>query len=77
VLLDEVPSSDHLPLFLAILGACQRWPNLELGRWAFEQSVRIDETCGASYACMENIYAASAAAAGMQLPMQMPMKIEA
>jgi pentatricopeptide repeat protein len=60
-LLGEVPGSDHLPLFLAVLGACQRWPNLEpVARWAFEQSVRVDEMCGAPYACMENIYAAAA-----------------
>jgi pentatricopeptide repeat protein len=36
-LLENVPSQERLPLFLAILGACRKWNNVKLGRWAFEQ----------------------------------------
>ena len=46
VLLDKVQSCDHLPLLLAIMSACYKWVNLELGRWA------------SAFVCMKNIYAA-------------------
>mgnify|MGYP000249897984 CR=1 FL=1 len=62
MLLDKMPYSDHLPLFLSVLGACRKWLNVKLGRWAFEQSIKLDEKCVVAYVCMENIYAA----AGMQ-----------
>ena len=52
-------TSDNLRLFLAILGACQKWVNVTLGRWAFEKSIELDENCGSAYICMENIYAAA------------------
>ena len=58
-LLDKVAPSGRLPLFLAILGACLKWVNVKLGRWAFEQSLELDETCSAIYVCMGNIYAAA------------------
>ena len=29
---------------------------MKLGNWAFEQLVRLDETCSAAYVCMESIY---------------------
>ena len=56
-LLDKVAPSGRLPLFLAILGACLKWVNVKLGRWAFEQSLQLDEKCTAAYVCMEKIYA--------------------
>ena len=52
-------TSDNLRLLLAILGACQKWVNISLGRWAFEKSIELDENCGSAYICMENIYAAA------------------
>ena len=55
--LEKVSSEDRLPLFLAILGACLKWNNVKLGRWAFEQSVLLDGNCGDAYVCMENICA--------------------
>ena len=54
---------DDLPLLLTLMGACRKWRNVKLGNWAFEQLVRLDETCSAAYVCMENIYAS----AGMQV----------
>jgi pentatricopeptide repeat protein len=56
-------SDDDLPLFLTLLGACKKWRNVKLGKWAFEQSMQLDETCAAAYVCMESIYTDSA---GMQ-----------
>jgi pentatricopeptide repeat protein len=63
-LFDTVPLSlvDHLPLYLAVLGACRKWLNVELARWAFDRLLLLDATCTAAYVCMESIYVES----GMQ-----------
>ena len=58
--LDNVPSSDHLPLFMALLGACHKWVNVDLARWVFAQLQKIDRKHAASaYVSMRNIYAAA------------------
>jgi pentatricopeptide repeat protein len=57
--LEKVP---HAALFLSMLNACRKWRNVNLGRWAFEQLVRLDRDCATAYVCMGNVYAA----AGMQ-----------
>ena len=59
-LLDKVSYSGYLPLFLSVLGACGKWRNLKLGRWAFEQALQLDAKCGVAYVGMENIYVAAA-----------------
>ena len=59
ILLNDMPSATHLPLFAAVLGACRKWGNVELGRWAFIRSVSLDEDCDAAYVYMGNIYAAA------------------
>jgi hypothetical protein len=59
-LLDDhtLPSSRRLlPFFLSVLGACCKWRNLELARWAFEQALRLDAGCLSAYVCMQNVYA--------------------
>ena len=56
----ESACCDHRPLWISLLGSCQKWRNMEVGRWAFEHVVRLDETrASGTYACMSNIYAAS------------------
>ena len=55
-LIDKVSNSRYLPLFLTVLGACRKWRNVKLGRWAFEQAIGLDERCSAAYVCMKNIY---------------------
>jgi pentatricopeptide repeat protein len=58
VLLDEVSHSGHLSIFRSILGSCGKWGSAKLGRWAFEQSIMLDENCAGLYICMGNISAA-------------------
>jgi pentatricopeptide repeat protein len=36
---DKAPWRGHRPLFVSLLGSCREWRNVELGKWAFEQSV--------------------------------------
>jgi pentatricopeptide repeat protein len=49
----------QLDMWVALLGGCGRWANLELGRWAFEQSLPLNDTHAATYVYMSNIYAAA------------------
>ena len=55
VVIEKVPPSDCLQLWLDLLGACRKWLNVELGRWAFEQLVKLDEKCVTAYIYMGNI----------------------
>ena len=57
-LIEKTSSFSHLPLWLSLLGACQKWLNVKLGRWAFDQCTKVDEKCVVAYICMGNIYAA-------------------
>ncbi|MCO5570798.1 hypothetical protein L7F22_024526 [Adiantum nelumboides] len=57
-----MPSSDHPPVWSALLGACQKWGNLKLGRLAFERAVQVDGCDDAAHILMSSIYAT----AGMQ-----------
>ena len=49
-------------VWLALLGSCRKWGNVELGTLAFDQTLQLEKTCGAAYVLMANIFAA----AGMQ-----------
>jgi pentatricopeptide repeat protein len=62
-MLEKMPSSNHLPLLLSILGACKTWANVNLGEWAFLRILDLDPVRSEAYVCMGNIYAA----AGMQI----------
>lgn len=42
-----------------LLGACQKWDNVEIGLQAFEHAVSLDERDAASYVLMSNIYASA------------------
>ena len=56
VAIEKVPPSDCLQLWLNLLGACRKQLNVKLGRWAFEQLVKLDEKCVSAYIYMRNIY---------------------
>ncbi|KAI5080131.1 hypothetical protein GOP47_0005610 [Adiantum capillus-veneris] len=60
--IEMMPSSDYPPIWSALLGACRKWENVELGRLAFERAIELDECNAAAYVLMSNIYAG----AGMQ-----------
>jgi pentatricopeptide repeat protein len=59
-LIEKVPNPSHrLPLWWALLGACCKWVNVEVGRWAFQQSLKLSGNHASVYVCMRNIYAAA------------------
>ncbi|KAI5082473.1 hypothetical protein GOP47_0002216 [Adiantum capillus-veneris] len=57
-----MPYFHHFGAWSALLCACQKWGDVNVGRWAFEQAVRVDKSNAAAYVLMANIYSA----AGMQ-----------
>ena len=57
-----MPSSDYHDVWVALLGGCRKWGNVELGILAFDQAVQLDDSCAVAYVLIANIFAA----AGMQ-----------
>ena len=55
-MLDNVPSRPNSSFWHTILGACQKWGDVELGRHAFNHAMRMDENDVAFYVYMLNIY---------------------
>ncbi|KAH7421810.1 hypothetical protein KP509_13G076800 [Ceratopteris richardii] len=60
--IQKMPSQDHYAVWMALLGGCQKWSDLKLGRWAFEKAVQVDRHITSAYTLMANMYAT----AGMQ-----------
>ncbi|KAI5062783.1 hypothetical protein GOP47_0023322 [Adiantum capillus-veneris] len=61
-MIKKMPSSDHLPMWFALLGACQKWGDAKLALLAFNSAVELDDKSPVPYLFMSKIYAA----AGMQ-----------
>ncbi|KAI5060789.1 hypothetical protein GOP47_0025209 [Adiantum capillus-veneris] len=61
-LIEESPFSNHFSVLSALLGACRKWGDVCIGRWAFDRVVQVDRSNGAAYVLMSDVYAA----AGMQ-----------
>ena len=57
VLIASMPIHDYIPIWTVLLGACQQCGNLELGNYAFEHAMQLDEKYATAYVCMSNIYA--------------------
>lgn len=54
-----MPGQPPGALWRCVLAACQKWEEVELGREAFENALRIDRNDSAAYVMMSNIYAAA------------------
>jgi pentatricopeptide repeat protein len=54
-----MPSSDYLPVWLALLGACRKWANVKLGKLVFDQAIQLDSGYSAIYDLMAEIFAAA------------------
>lgn len=55
-LIEEMPYTNHPVIWHALLGACRRWGDISIGRWAFEQAIQIDISDGPAYILMGSIY---------------------
>ena len=56
-LIQDMPSSNYSIIWHTLLGACQEWEDVNVGRWAFERAVRLNISDGPAYVLMANIYA--------------------
>ncbi|MCO5570113.1 hypothetical protein L7F22_023829 [Adiantum nelumboides] len=61
-LIQEMGVVNSSTIWLILLAACQRWGDINVGKWAFEQAIQVDKCNWSAYVLMANIYAA----AGMQ-----------
>lgn len=52
-----MPCRPNAAVWLAVLGACRKWANVEVGRQAFEFAVSLNEKDASSYVMMASIYA--------------------
>jgi pentatricopeptide repeat protein len=53
-----IPSADdEAVLWIALLGACRKWGNVELGKLAFELAVQLDKSCAGAYVLMASLFA--------------------
>lgn len=57
--LQTMPFQAPMEVWRSLLGACQKWKKVELGREAFEGAVRLDVNDAAVYMLMANIYKAA------------------
>ena len=46
----------NVVLWLTVLGSCRKWRDLELGRHAFEEVIKLDDKEAGAYVCMANMY---------------------
>ncbi|KAH6554703.1 hypothetical protein KP509_22G048100 [Ceratopteris richardii] len=54
-----MPFLDHLPVWSALLAACQKWMNVNLGRLVFGYAVQLSKNDASVYVSMKKIFAAA------------------
>ncbi|KAH7366424.1 hypothetical protein KP509_18G077400 [Ceratopteris richardii] len=57
-LIQRMPTFQYPALWSALLGACQKWGDVTVGKWAFEQAIQVYDS-DSPYLCMFNIYTAA------------------
>ena len=55
--IESIPSSDYVSIWLALLDACRRWGNVSLGKLVFNELVQLDNRCSPSYVLMADLFA--------------------
>ncbi|XP_024536685.1 pentatricopeptide repeat-containing protein At5g27110 isoform X1 [Selaginella moellendorffii] len=58
-LLKEMPVDASAESWMALLSACYKWRNLEVGKLAFESVLELDRGNASAYVMMSNIYSSS------------------
>jgi pentatricopeptide repeat protein len=57
-MIKAMPASNAPSVWLALLRACRTWGNVEVGKLAFDQAVKLQTDSAAAYVLMASIYAA-------------------
>ncbi|KAH7292093.1 hypothetical protein KP509_29G051500 [Ceratopteris richardii] len=55
----KMPSCDYAAVWSALMGACQKWGDAGIGKWAFDNAICMDKEDAATYVSMFNIYMAA------------------
>ena len=55
-MIEKMPFQPGIIAWHIVLGACRKWGNVELGRYSFEEALKLDEDDSSVYLCMFNIY---------------------
>jgi pentatricopeptide repeat protein len=60
---EAAPCPDRLPLWLGLLGACGKWADVELGKWAYGRLMELNpdssSSASSAHVCMANAYASA------------------
>jgi hypothetical protein len=56
-MMEKAPFHPNVIMWLAVLGACRKWGDVELGKHAFEQVMFLHENDVAAHICLYNILA--------------------
>lgn len=62
----SMPFPPNDVMWHTLLGACQKWKNVELGQQVFKGAVSMDEKDAAAYSLMSNIYASTRMGEGVE-----------
>ena len=54
--INNMPLHPDMAVWVILLGACRKWNNVDVGRYAFEHAVQLSESDSTAYVCMSNIY---------------------
>ena len=57
-LIKRVSYSDYTIVWFALLNGCRKWGNMRLGKLAFDEVVKLDNTCAGAYVLMADIFIA-------------------
>ncbi|MCO5577721.1 hypothetical protein L7F22_031553 [Adiantum nelumboides] len=57
--IQQLPCTDDSFILSALLAACQKWGDVKVGKWAFQEAVRVDKSEGGAYVLMANLHAAA------------------
>ena len=55
--INRMPFSDNLTIWITLLGACRKWKNIRFARLTFDRVIQLDITCAPAYVLMADIYA--------------------
>ncbi|KAH7292623.1 hypothetical protein KP509_29G078100 [Ceratopteris richardii] len=55
-LIKKMPAANHSVIWSALLGACQKWDDVHVGKWAFEHAIQVDKYDDTAYIVMIKIY---------------------
>ncbi|KAH7285817.1 hypothetical protein KP509_33G047500, partial [Ceratopteris richardii] len=57
--IEEMPSLDCLPAWSALLGACRKWENVNIGMFAYQHAIQLDRKTAVVYTYMRDIFMAA------------------